>query len=302
VSLERNSSRPPTLGEAWRAGADRLAQAGVEEANADAELLLLFALDIGKAELLRDLREPFPSGKDEIWTELLARRATGIPVQYVIGEQYFYGRAFEVTEAVLIPRPETELLAEAVLKAGDAIWGPGTAAPCVLDVGTGSGALAVTLAAERPGWRMAASDLSEDALRVARGNARRHGVDGRISFVQGDLLKPFLTGGPEGGVFVDILVSNPPYIPSADIPGLQREVRDHEPRLALDGGDDGLNPYRAMALQLAELPQLPRIVAWEVGAGQARDVAELLKAAADWSDIRFVPDYAGIERHVMAIR
>ncbi|PRX71154.1 release factor glutamine methyltransferase [Cohnella sp. SGD-V74] len=321
MSLERISGRPPTLGEAWRAGADRLGQAGVEEANADAELLLLYALGVGKAELLRDWREPFPPGKREQWEELLERRATGVPVQYVIGEQFFYGRAFEVTEAVLIPRPETELLAEAVLQAGDLIWPPESGdgageaakgqaaasapapfAPIVLDVGTGSGALAVTLAAERPFWRVTASDLSEAALQVARGNARKHGADGRISFVQGDLLTPFLKSAADGGLVVDILVSNPPYIPSSDIPGLQREVRDHEPHLALDGGDDGLNPYRTMAGQLKELPQLPRIVAWEVGAGQARDVAELLRAAADWAEIRFVVDYAGIERHVVAVR
>ncbi|WP_372632852.1 class I SAM-dependent methyltransferase [Cohnella sp.] len=175
-------------------------------------------------------------------------------------------------------------------------------APIVLDVGTGSGALAVTLAAERPLWRVTASDLSEAALQVARGNARKHGANGRISFVQGDLLTPFLKSAADGGLVVDILVSNPPYIPSSDIPGLQREVRDHEPHLALDGGDDGLNPYRTMARQLKELPQLPRIVAWEVGAGQARDVADLLRAAADWKEIRFVPDYAGIERHVVAVR
>jgi len=174
--------------------------------------------------------------------------------------------------------------------------------PIVLDVGTGSGALAVTLATERPGWRVTASDLSEAALQVARGNARKHGADGRISFVQGDLLQPFLASAEGGGLAVDILVSNPPYIPSSDIPGLQREVRDHEPHLALDGGDDGLNPYRTMARQLKELPRLPRIVAWEVGAGQARDVAELLREAADWTEIRFVVDYAGIERHVVAVR
>lgn len=323
MSVEQNAGRPPTLGEAWRAGANRLGQAGVEEANADAELLLLYALGIGKAELLRDWREAFPEGKSRTWLELLERRATGLPVQYVIGEQYFYGRAFEVTNAVLIPRPETELLAEAVLQAGDALWPIGRASearssaqkdwangaeeagrtfPVVLDVGTGSGALAVTMAAERPTWRVNASDLSDAALQVARSNARKHEADERISFVQGDLLQPFLSSAPGGGLAVDILVSNPPYIPSSDIPGLQREVRDHEPRLALDGGEDGLNPYRTMAGQLKDLPQLPRIVAWEVGAGQARDVAELLRAAADWTEIRFVTDYAGIERHVVAIR
>ncbi len=111
---------------------------------------------------------------------------------------------------------------------------------------------------------------------------------------------PFLADG--GYPSIEVLVSNPPYIPSSDIPGLQREVRDHEPRLALDGGEDGLNPYRIMAGQLSVMPVLPRVVAWEVGAGQAEDVAALLRAAADWDEIRFVKDYAGIDRHVIAVR
>ena len=305
MSLERIPDAP-TMGEAWRRGAERLRQAGVEEANADAELLLLYLLGIGKAALLRDWRDGFPEERTAAWAALLERRASGVPVQYVIGEQHFYGRAFDVSEAVLIPRPETELLAEAVLEEADRLWPEDRAErPSVLDVGTGSGALAVTLAAERPGWKVTASDLSEDALRTARGNARKHGVDGRIAFVRGDLLSPFLADAENGDKAVDVLVSNPPYIPSADIPGLQREVRDYEPRLALDGGEDGLNPYRIMAGQLPRLPRFPRIVAWEVGAGQADDVAGLLKAAAPdggWTEIRFVKDYAGIDRHVLAIR
>ncbi|MBW5445957.1 HemK family protein methyltransferase [Cohnella sp. CFH 77786] len=182
-----------------------------------------------------------------------------------------------------------------VVAAGGAGAAPGL--PHVLDVGTGSGALAVTLAAERPGWRVTASDLSADAIAMARDNSALHGVMSRISFVLGDLLIPFVQGPP-----IDILVSNPPYIPSRDLPGLQREVREHEPHLALDGGDDGLEPYRRMAEQLSMLPRLPRLVAWEVGAGQAEEVAALLRAAADWTDIRFVVDYAGIQRHVIAVR
>jgi len=296
VSLERKPGTL-TLGEAWRRGSEQLRQAGVEEANADAELLLLYLLGIGKAELLRDWREVLPAGKMEDWEALLKRRATGLPVQYVVGEKHFYGRVFTVSEAVLIPRPETELLAEAVLRIGDELWPD--AAPRVLDVGTGSGILAVTLAAERPNWRVTASDLSPDALRMAERNAGRHGVADRISFVQGDLLSPFID---DGDAFIDILVSNPPYIPSADIPGLQREVRDHEPHLALDGGEDGLNPYRAMSGQLPRLARMPRLVAWEVGAGQAEDVADLLRAVADWREIRFVKDYAGIDRHVLAVK
>lgn len=292
-----------TLGSVWREGANRLRQAGVEEADADAELLLLYLLGIGKTELLRDIRDPFPEDKLDSWNELLRRKKAGEPAQYIIGVQYFYGRAFEVTEAVLIPRPETELLAEAVLEAADRLWPVESVPPNLLDVGTGSGILAVTLAAERPAWRVTASDLSADALQMAKRNASRNGVGDRVVFVQGDLLSPFLIGGTcANKTRIDILVSNPPYIPSSDIAGLQREVRDHEPRLALDGGEDGLNPYRIMADQLQLLPQLPRLVAWEVGAGQAEDVAELLRGAAQWDGIRFIKDYAGIHRHVIATR
>ncbi|GIO12829.1 release factor glutamine methyltransferase [Cohnella xylanilytica] len=297
-----------TIGETWRAAAACLRAAGVGEEDANAELLLLHLLGVGKAELLRDWREPFPEGRRAEWDALLARKAAGEPAQYIVGGQSFYGRWFRVRPGVLIPRPETELLAEAVLAAAGELGGEG-AALTALDIGTGSGALAVTLAAERPAWRVFASDLSPDALEVARGNAAANGVGERIAFAQGDLLEPFIAaerGGAgtaaEGGLAADILVSNPPYIPSADLSGLQREVRDYEPRLALDGGPDGLAPYRRMAERLRLLPRLPRLVAWEVGAGQADDAAALLRAAAEWERIWFVKDYAGIDRHVMAIR
>lgn len=303
--MECSGAGSATLQDVWRLGTERLAKAGIEEAAADAELLLLHLLGCSKAELLRDWREPWQAGRyGEEWEKMLRRRETGEPVQYVTGEQHFYGRKFEVTPAVLIPRPETELLAEAVLAAGDRLWpeaGKGGAAPHVLDVGTGSGALAVTLAAERPAWRVTASDLSADALEVAARNAERLGVKERIRFVRGDLLEPFIRGGSAVGQ-IDVLVSNPPYIPSGDLDGLQREVRDFEPRLALDGGGDGLEPYRRMADQLRLLPGLPLVVAWEVGAGQAEEVAEMLRAALGEADIRFVADYAGINRHVVAVR
>ncbi|QAY68569.1 HemK family protein methyltransferase [Paenibacillus protaetiae] len=342
----------------------------VEEPRANAELLLMHVLGMDRAALLRDYREPFPPERAAEWERLIRRKAAGEPVQYITGEQWFYGRPFRVTPAVLIPRPETELLVEAVLEAAAALWppqpsapsaaslppaglagadageaahraatdappaalpgtdgaaGPAHAAPSgvvhaigadfaaadgrvtVLDVGAGSGAISVSLAAERTDWRVCASDLSPDALQAAQANAAVHGAERRMAFVEGDLLAPFISGGGSGsGVLsdmaVDVLVSNPPYIPAGDLPGLQREVRDYEPRLALDGGQDGLDPYRRMVQQLPLLKQMPRIVAFELGIRQAQHVAGLLEAMGCWSQIRIIPDYAGIDRHVMAVR
>ncbi|ACT04446.1 modification methylase, HemK family [Paenibacillus sp. JDR-2] len=279
------------------------------EPRSNAERLLLHVLGIDRSTMLRDFGEPFPAAHAAEWVELIRRKAAGEPVQYIIGEEWFYGRPFTVTPATLIPRPETELLVEAVLEAADKLWPPdGAEVPTVVDVGTGTGAIGVTLASQRPRWRVSASDLSPDALAVARTNAARHEAAGRMAFVQGDLLAPFAKRGAAGAALdaedirIDVLVSNPPYIPADDLPGLQPEVRDYEPRLALDGGADGLDPYRRMVGQLPSLAQLPRIVAFELGMGQARDVAALLRNVGEWDDIRIITDYGGIERHVIAVR
>uniref|UniRef100_UPI0005A76B6D N5-glutamine methyltransferase family protein n=1 Tax=Paenibacillus gorillae TaxID=1243662 RepID=UPI0005A76B6D len=162
-----------TIREACLQASSFLAGHGVEESRSNAELLLLHVLKVERSVLLRDWSfEQFPPEKAEAWVQAVRRKAEGEPVQYIIGEQWFYGRPFTVTPAVLIPRPETELLVEAVLEAADSIWPPeGAAVPTVLDVGTGSGAIAVTLASQRPRWRVSASDLSPDALEVARMNA-----------------------------------------------------------------------------------------------------------------------------------
>ncbi|KQO10936.1 N5-glutamine methyltransferase family protein [Paenibacillus sp. Leaf72] len=346
---------PCTIREACLQASSFLAGQGVEEPRNNAELLLQHLLGIGRMELLRDGGDPFPSELAPAWDELTRRKGNGEPVQYIIGEQWFYSRPFAVTPAVLIPRPETELLVEAVLEAADRLWpesaqaeaegapaegaaeagfaaasnsaseqaeqeggsaiaadrAKGLAArPTVLDVGTGSGAIGVTLAVLRPLWRVCASDLSPDALAVARTNAACHGAAGRMAFVQGDLLAPFIgTGGAAAAqapgavdLRVDVLVSNPPYIPADDLPGLQREVRDYEPHLALDGGADGLDPYRRMVEQLPLLRQMPRIVAFELGMGQAEAVAELLRKADMWDEVRTITDYGGIDRHVIAVR
>jgi len=323
-------SEVQSIREAFAEASSFLVRSGVSEPQRSAQLLLEHALGLSGAAYYMALADPFPAAKRAGWEQSVTRRGTGEPVQYITGEQEFYGRAFEVTPDVLIPRPETELLVEAILQYGAELWpdgqvygvAPGEAAheegaggmaarsmsghgsaaaerarvarPLhAVDIGAGSGAISVTLAAEAPAWRVSAGDISPAALAVAGRNALRHGT--AVDFRLGDLLEPF------AGLETDILVSNPPYIPGGDIAGLQREVRDHEPRTALDGGADGLDPYRRMMEQLALLPAPPRLAGFELGLGQAEQVAALLDAAGHWSEIVTVHDLAGIARHVIGI-
>lgn len=265
----------------------------VMEPQRNAQLLLEHVLGLSGTSYYMALAEPFPADRRRALEEAINRKAQGVPAQYIIGEQEFYGRPFEVTPAVLIPRPETELLVEAVLKYGRELTPRPDGGLKVVDIGTGSGAIAITLALQSKGWDVLASDISPDALEVAARNAKKLGA--QVEFRQGNLLEPFAGTGP------DVLVSNPPYIPAEDIEELQPEVRDYEPRTALDGGPDGLNPYRIMMAQLPLLSAPPRLIAFELGMGQAGDVAELLRKAGYWEEIVTVPDLAGIDRHVLGI-
>lgn len=318
-----------SIREAFAEASSFLAGAGLGEPQRSSQLLLEHVLGLSGAAYYMALADPFPAALKDEWEALITRRAAGEPVQYIIGEQEFYGRPFEVTPDVLIPRPETELLVEAILKYGAELWPDGLVAVresgaeaseavqesnaeageavrgsgigsaravrplTAVDIGAGSGAISVTLAAEAPAWRVCAGDISPGALAVAARNAQRLGA--AVDFRLGDLLEPF------AGMETDILVSNPPYIPGGDIAGLQPEVRDHEPRTALDGGGDGLDPYRRMMEQLPLLPAPPRLVGFELGQGQAARVAELLRAAGHWSEIVTIEDLAGIPRHVLGI-
>ncbi|WP_438348798.1 peptide chain release factor N(5)-glutamine methyltransferase [Paenibacillus sp. FA6] len=297
-----------SIREAFAEASSFFMSCGVMEPQRNAQLLLEHVLGLSSTAYYMALPEPFPGAAMAAWEEAVTRKAAGEPAQYIMGEQEFYGLLFEVTPAVLIPRPETELLVEAVLQQAERLWPgratlaapqPGSTAasappPLVAaDIGTGSGAIAVTLAAMAPRWRVYASDISPAALRVAEGNAARHAA--AVAFREGNLLAPF------AGMKLDILVSNPPYIPAEDIAGLQREVRDFEPRLALDGGADGLLPYRIMMEQIAMLAAPPRLIGFELGMGQAEEVAELLRQAGHWNEIITISDLAGIDRHVLGV-
>lgn len=285
-----------SIREAYLKASSFLRDKGVADSAANAELLLQHALGLDRTSLLLRWSEPFPAERETDWLRLLERKAAGEPAQYIIGEQEFYGLPFTVNRSVLIPRPETELLVERMIAEGNRLWPGGS--PLLADVGTGSGAIPVSVAVHCPAWRVMSSDISAGALETAMGNAKRNGVGERVKFVQGDLLLPYI----EQGTAIDLLVSNPPYISTGDMAGLQPEVRDYEPHSALDGGPEGLDLYRRMITQLAELPACPRVIGFEVGQGQAREVARMLGAAADWTAIDLVKDLAGIERHVVAVR
>jgi release factor glutamine methyltransferase len=261
-----------------------------ERAHADAELLLLHLLGKDRAWLLTHPGEEFAEDAAGIFAELLGRRKSGEPIQYITGETEFYGLSFRVTPDVLIPRPETEHLVEKVVELA-----AGLEQPRIVDVGTGSGAIAVALAHELAHARITAIDLSAPALAVARRNAELNGVSSRIRFLHGDLLAPVAAERFE------IVVSNPPYVPAADRPTLSVEVRDHEPALALFAGDDGLDVYQRLIPAAFTALVAGGFVAMEIGFGQSKAIGTLL-ADSGFEQVRFATDLQGIERVAIAQR
>ncbi|WP_305044048.1 peptide chain release factor N(5)-glutamine methyltransferase [Geoalkalibacter sp.] len=260
---------------------------GIESARLDADLLLAATLGVDRVGLYLRYDQPLNAEELSRFRARVARRARREPLAYILGEVEFWSLSFAVTPAVLIPRPDTEVLVEEALARG-----PDEAR--VLDVGTGSGAIAISLAVERPAWQVTALDVSPAALEVAQGNARRHGVAERLRFLPGDLAQL-----PDEQF--DLIVANPPYIPSADLAGLMPDVRDHEPHLALDGGPDGLAAYRALAAQAASRLRSGGCLLVEIGQGQEVAVQSLF-AQAGLRDVRNRADYAGIIRVVGAAR
>ncbi len=245
-----------------------------------------------RADLVTRAAEAVAPGAAELFRAAVEQRARRRPLQHLTGVQAFWRHEFLVTPDVLIPRPETELLVEAGLDLLRA-----TAAPVIVDVGTGSGCIALSLAAERPDAEVHAIDISDAALDVARGNARRLRLEGRVAFHQGDLLAP--VAGLAGRV--DLVVSNPPYIRAEELAALAPEVRDHDPRLALVPAEGVTGLYGRLLAGAARVLRPRGAVAIEVGSGLAEMVvAQATRAGLDV--IRVLPDLRGIARAVMARR
>ena len=273
-----------TLGEVLRLSTAHLERHGSPTARLDAELLLGHALGLGRVELYTGFERPL--GEDELaeCRELIARRAKREPVAYILGRWGFRGLDLDVDRRVLVPRPETELLVDRCLALLD-----GVAGPAVLDVGTGSGAIALALASELPEARVAGCDVSGDALEVARANGERLGVE--VEWVASDML-----AGVEGRRF-HLVVSNPPYVAAGEIEALEPEVRDWEPRGATVAGETGLEAIERLVAQAPAALEPGGALVLEVGAGQAAAGAALLEGAG-LAGVGRDPDHAGIERIV----
>ena len=307
---------------ALKEGMAQLRAAQIPSYTLAAELLLMHALERDRAWMYGHPEESLDPAAAEKFRALIARRAAGEPVQYLTGKQEFWGLEFEVTPAVLIPRPETEHVVEVALarlgERGIKIH-MDTGAPRetlrVADVGTGSGCLAVALAWELPHAEVLATDISAPALEIARRNAARHGVAERVHFLQHDLLTGLAQTDPSGVVarhamaastqnrpLFDLIVSNPPYIARNEAEQLQREVRDHEPHAALFGGPTGTEMYQRLIDQARDQLRDRGILVLELGHDSAERVRGMFDAQPAWTKVAITMDLAGIPRVLAAER
>lgn len=275
---------------------DMLKDHQIENPRLNSELLLAHSLNFSREGLYRNLHRPLKRRDKEALERLIQRRISGEPLQYILGHQEFWSIDFKVDPRVLIPRPETELLVEQSLL----ILSKNSfkRIPSVLEIGTGSGAIAIALAKEVTNIFLVATDISREALRLAKENARSAGLGHQIKFVNGDLFSS-LRSSKEEGTF-DMILSNPPYIHRLELQTLAREVKEYEPMIALDGGEDGLEFYRRM---IPEAPFYLREGGWlllEVGQGQGSLVSKWMEEEGDFLKPECILDLSGIERVVKA--
>lgn len=278
----------PTIRQALNEGARALREAAIAEDRRTASLLLEHASGWSRERLISESEREIPSDCYESYLELIRRRALGEPAQYITGHQEFYGLDFVVTPDVLIPRPETEFLVERVFELARVIEDP-----VIVDLGTGSGCVAVTLAVNLPRARVIATDISARALAVAKANAERHRVAAHIEFGRGDMLGPLEE--MRLGEVIDIVASNPPYVPTENAGFLQREVRDFEPGIALYGGPDGLGFYRSLLIDSQSYLKPGGSLVCEIGFSQLEAVSRLIDPVK-WGRVDFIPDLQGIPR------
>jgi release factor glutamine methyltransferase len=271
---------------------DFLKKKGSESPRLDAEVMLAHVLDWPRVQLYTHFEDTISEGDRASYRELVKRRADGSPVAYLVGKKEFYSLKFEVGPAVLIPRPESEFVVVEFLQVCKAIE-----SPLAVDVGTGSGCIALASLHHHKTARFLATDISPEALNVARRNAVALGLQDRIEFFQGERLAPVSHAGP-----FDAILSNPPYIPTAEIAGLERGVRDYEPHLALDGGPDGLRVVEALIDEAAPLLKPGGHLILEIGSVQEEPVRRMIEARGSYRLSPTVHDHAHHPRVIRATR
>ena len=325
-----------TIREAYTKGVGMLQAAGVSDAVRDSRTLLALALDMPESRLVIEQRTQVPPERLAAYLSMIEKRAAGVPLQHITGNTEFMGLPFIVRPGVLIPRQETEILVERALEllaaggaggagllaagaVGTADVAEGAGPIRVLDLCCGSGIIGVSIAklaavkadeaangeAAAPALEVTCSDISTDAIYLAHANAELNGVDGAMRFVRGDLVEPFAGDAAEpddASVRFSIVCCNPPYIPTAVIDTLQREVRDHDPALALDGGLDGLNFYRRIATEVPEVMTPGGSLILEIGSEQREAVAAILQKSGIFDSIDCLRDLAGRDRVMTAVR
>ena len=278
------------LREALNSAVQQLTAAGVGSSHRNAELLLRFALSCDRAHLYAHPERELTEGETERYRAAIVERARGVPAQYIIGHQEFWGLDLIVSPAVLIPRPETEHVIETVVELARDV-----SRLRIVDVGTGSGCIAIALATELPNATLHAVDVSPDALEVARANAARHQLSDRILFRQGDLLDGLLEQGEQ----FDFVVSNPPYVGESEEDQVQLEVRKFEPRMAVFAGPTGFEVITRLVEQATRALSPNGWLVMEIGQGQEAAVRDMLR---DWQNLGFTPDLQRIPRVVAAQR
>lgn len=291
--MTSGASAPWTVGRVSDWMRKDFATRGFASPRLEADLLLSFALKLSRIDLYAGkFDQPLTPEELAFVRSLVERRRKHEPIAYITGKREFYGRSFRVSPAVLIPRPETELVVEIVL---ETIAG---AQPdlryTALDLGTGSGAIALTLAAERKDFTVTAVDISPDALQIARENADKLTLSDRVTFVQGSLFAPLAKDQRYA-----VIVSNPPYIPSAEIATLMEDVRDHEPKLALDGGEDGMDLLKIILSEGLKYIEPDGLMVLEFATGQGAALQSIAENAG-WKKVEVRKDLTGRERVLVA--
>lgn len=283
-----------TVEEALQRASFCLQQAAVDQPRVEAELILAYLIKLDRLQLILRREEEMLPAVGELFYRAVKRRTSGEPLAYITGEKYFYGYKFMVNREVLIPRPETELIIDGALSWAETRSDGSNNKISGLDLGTGSGILAIILALKLPGATFWALDLSAGALQIAQKNAALHCIDARINWKQGNYCDALDSVYPRPQF--DLVVSNPPYISENEFERLPLNVKSYEPAMALDGGDDGLDGYRSILKGLSPYLQAPGLVLFEIGATQQEAVEALCRQSGLFSKIAWIYDLSGHPR------